>query len=156
MIELRRKDSSLSGPDHEQISILVNNIESLHLSTEDGSFLVTFDSHLEEQLPTPAQVDPTGICAIKDIPLASWISRSDDKYTIPSDKKQSIFHHLLSLPLSDYLASQSDNEREKKSIFNHLLSLPLHDYLASPSTKKSTFDRTLLHSFPKIYRKRFM
>ena len=63
-------------PDYEQIDIVIETITSLHLVTEEGSFLFTSDS-ITDPNEVPSLPTLTGIDSIKRLPSDLWLSSSN-------------------------------------------------------------------------------
>ena len=72
--EVQWRDASLRPPDEQQMNALSAVIASLHLSTEDGSF-VFFSEDAEHPKTATTKRSPinTGMQAIKDLPRSTWI-----------------------------------------------------------------------------------
>lgn len=124
------------------MDILVDAIASLQLSTQEGSFVFASNS-ARDNIASMATVCSNGFNSIKTLPLTVWLPQSRPAKQ-QNEQRSSIFHHLLSLPISAFLASSSSVSFERASLFSDLLSVPVNTYLASSS--KSSFERPSLFS----------
>ncbi len=83
---------------------LWNTISSLHLSTQDGSFI--FASNSNKSSSNSTIVCSTGVDSIKTLPSTSWLPESkpveqENEYRLP------MVTHLLSLPFNAFVKSSS-------------------------------------------------
>jgi len=106
LLELQRAEPCLLAPDCKQIQTLVDGISSLHLSTQEGSFVFASNGS-----SSSTAVCSTGVDVIKTLPSTVWIRESipikqaedqKNEYRLP------MVTHLLSLPLNAYVASSSN------------------------------------------------
>lgn len=146
---MQRVEPCLLAPDSEQINLLLNGISSLHLSTQDGSFIFASDSISDNFTSTSAC--STGIDSIKTLPSKIWLTESLDlknkqeeetnQYRLP------MVTHLFSLPASAFVASSSnsstitstetkiqpnDEPLNRLPMVSQLLSMPINAF--KPST----------------------
>jgi hypothetical protein len=157
LLELQRAEPCLMAPDSEQINSLVDAISSLHLSTQDGSFI--FASAMN-----PSCVDvprsstspcPTGIDSIKTLPSTVWLS---DRKPITTDNppyRLPMVTELLSFPLSAYVSSPSGRSCQMQAtpspstaevklepsnrlpLVSELLSMPIDTFRSSAKNRPS-------------------
>ena len=149
---MQRAQPCLSGPDREQVTALVDRISSLHLSTEEGSFI--FASNSPSDVCTSTFVCSTGIDSIKGLPTSIWLPNSTDvKEKRQQEKAQyrlPMVDHLLSLPVNAFVSSSSSCSTLKSSettienqdqtpnrlpMVNQLLSMPINAFKSSSNTK---------------------
>ncbi len=155
LLELQRAQTNLLGPDQEQIDTLIDVISSLHLSTQDGSFIFASNSNSDDESST--SVCSTGVDSIKTLPSNIWLSQSisikeeeeenhENKYRLP------MVSHLLSLPLNAFVASSSkqttspsiqieDQPVNRLPMVSQLLSMPINAFKSSSNIqdKKETY-----------------
>jgi len=109
LLELQRAEPCLLAPDSKQIDTLLDVISSLHLSTQEGSFIFASTSNADDSSST--SVCSTGIESIKTLPSTIWLPEST---SLKQEKEQQneyrlpMVTHLLSLPLNAYVASSSN------------------------------------------------
>ncbi|CAF1079045.1 unnamed protein product [Rotaria sordida] len=112
LLELQRAEPCLLAPDTEQIDTLLNAISSLHLSTQEGSFIFASDSASNSFSST--SVCSTGVDSIKTLPSTVWLPESNhveqneeqkNKYRLP------MVTHLFSLPVNAFVASSLNNSK---------------------------------------------
>jgi hypothetical protein len=146
LLELQRAQSCLLAPDSKQIDTLLDIISSLHLSTQDGSFIFASPSNSDDS-SLSASVCPTGVDSIKTLPSTIWLSESkpvkqENEYRLP------MVTHLLSLPVNAYIASSSnrptlpsldtnDQPSNRLPMVSQLLSMPINAFKSS-SNNQST------------------
>jgi hypothetical protein len=142
LLELQRASPCLLAPDSEQIDILLDAISSLHLSTQEGSFIFASSSTSNDSSST--SVCSTGIDSIKTLPSTIWLRES-----VPvKQTEQHIEHrlpmvnHLLSLPINAYVASSSngstlpsietkDEPPNRLPMVSQLFSMPINAFKSS-------------------------
>jgi len=145
LLELQRAQSCLLAPDSKQIDILIDVISSLHLSTQDGSFIFASTSNSDDSSSTC--VCSTGVDSIKTLPSTIWLPESkpikqENEYRLP------MVTHLLSLPVNAYIASSSnrptlssfdtnDQPSNRLPMVSQLLSMPINAFKSS-SNNQST------------------
>ena len=151
LLELQRAQPCLLAPGCEQTDAIVDAISSLHLSTQEGSFLFT-----SEPLSSPStSVPATGVDSIKTLPSSLWLSRPS---SAAEEKNESnpyrlpMVTHLLSLPMSAYVASSSTSSpptsassdgqvKEEPSrrlpLVNELLSMPISAFRSTSAQQVS-------------------
>ncbi len=135
------------APDEQQIDTLVNAISSLHLSTQDGSFI--FASNSNESSSNSTIVCSTGVDSIKKLPSTTWLSESkseqENEYRLP------MVTHLLSLPFNAFVKSSSsssntstpisvdtsDQPSNRLPMVSQLLSMPIDAFRSPSSDNKS-------------------
>ncbi|UJR24774.1 hypothetical protein I4U23_006148 [Adineta vaga] len=109
LLELQRAQPSLLAPDSEQIDELINLISSLQLSTQEGSFL--FPSTIASNESTSTATCSTGVDTIKTLPSNIWlpeVSSPIEQEQTKTTYRLPMVSHLLSLPVSAYVASTSN------------------------------------------------
>jgi hypothetical protein len=157
LLELQRAQPCLLAPDCQQIDTLLDGISSLHLSTQEGSFL--FASNDTSSSSSSASVCSTGIDSIKTLPSKVWLRETIPVKQTEEQKNQyrlPMITQLLSLPVSAYVASSSANHALPSSETNiqtkdeplnrlpmvsQLFSMPINAFKSSSgieSTKDST------------------
>lgn len=112
LLELQRAEPCLLAPDQKQIEMLVDAISSLHLSTQDGSFVVA-PKAVSDHCSSTA-VCPTGVNDIKTLPSTVWLSKSEHIGREEDDKQPfrlPMVTHLLSLPLHAFVISSSNTSK---------------------------------------------
>ncbi|CAF4662568.1 unnamed protein product [Rotaria sp. Silwood1] len=139
LLELQRVDPCLLAPDSNQIDMLVDAIVSLQLSTQEGSFVFASTS-ISNNTPPCTSVCSTGLNSIKTLPSSVWLSPSN---SVKQKNEQHSFmlSHLLSLPITAYLASsfplfETTAKTQNRSLnhvpmVNHLLFMPIDTFKAS-------------------------
>ncbi|CAF1116825.1 unnamed protein product [Adineta ricciae] len=157
LLELQRAQPCLLAPDREQIDALVNLISSLQLSTQDGSFIfpstttatTTTTVIANESSSTP--ICSTGVDTIKTLPSNIWLP----SITIPIKEEEPkneyrlpMVSHLLSLPVSAYVASCSPNHSTVETkpaepshrlpMVSQLLSMLINAFKSSSSSSTDT------------------
>jgi hypothetical protein len=147
LLELQRANSSLLAPDPHQIDMILDNIASLHLSTQDGLFAFTSLSLSESD--TSTNVCSTGVASIKVQPSSVWLP-PPCLVTQPIVNRLPMVSHILSLPINAYLASSSpppppapvpspviaeveDQSSNRLSMVTQLLSMPINAFVSSSS-----------------------
>ncbi len=148
LLELQRAETCLLAPDSKQIDTLLNVISSLHLSTQEGSFIFASTSNSNDSSST--SVCSTGVESIKTLPSTIWLPKSisvkqekeeQNEYRLP------MVTHLLSLPVNAYVASSSnrsilpsfdtnDQPSNRLPMVSQLLSMPINAFKSS-SNKES-------------------
>jgi hypothetical protein len=144
LLELQRAQSCLLAPDSKQIDTLVDVISSLHLSTQDGSFIFASPSNSDD-CSLSASVCSTGVDSIKTLPSTIWLSESksvkqENEYRLP------MVTHLLSLPVNAYIASSSnrptlpslatnDQPSNRLPMVSQLLSMPINAFKSSSNNQ---------------------
>ncbi len=142
LLELQRVEPCLLAPDSEQIDILLDAISSLHLSTQEGSFIFASSSTSNDSSST--SVCSTGIDSIKTLPSTIWLPESVPvkqmeqhiEYRLP------MVNHLLSLPINAYVASSSnrstlpstetkDEPPNRLPMVSQLFSMPINAFKSS-------------------------
>ncbi|CAF3585595.1 unnamed protein product [Rotaria sp. Silwood1] len=147
LLELQRAEPCLLAPDCEQIDRLINGISSLHLSTQEGSFIFASKSLSDNSSST--KVCSTGVDSIKTLPTNVWLLESNhikhkqedkNKYRLP------MVTHLFSLPVNAFIASSSNNYKlplfettvqqedepsNRIPIVSQLLSMPINAFKSS-------------------------
>ncbi|CAF2584419.1 unnamed protein product [Rotaria sp. Silwood2] len=162
LLELQRSEPCLLAPDSEQIDTLVNEICSLHLSTQEGSFIFASNSLSDSSSST--SVSSTGIDLIKTLPSTVWLSESNHvKYKEEEEEEKNEYRlpmvtHIFSLPINAFVASSSNNSKlplfektvqpENESlnrlpIVSQLLSMPINAFKSS-SNIQSMNDSSLV------------
>jgi hypothetical protein len=107
--------------------MLVHAIDSLQLSTQDGSFV--FESNFDSNyIPSNASVFSVEFNAIKTLPSSVWLPQSRPVKK-QNEQQSSIFDHLLSLPMDAYLASSSPSFQTTFKTHNQVFS---HIPMANP------------------------
>jgi hypothetical protein len=148
LLELQRAEPCLLAPDCKQIDKLLNAISSLHLSTQEGSFIFASNASSSS---SSTSVCSTDVDAIKTLPSTVWLRESipikqaeeqKNEYRLP------MVTHLLSLPVNAYLASSSNcsavtpfeaavqTEAEPSNrlpMVSQLLSMPINAFKSSAS-----------------------
>jgi len=146
LLELQRAEPCLLAPDSKQIDTLIDAISSLHLSTQDGSFIFASTSNCDNSSST--SVCSTGVDTIKTLPSNVWLSESmsvNQKTEQENEYRLPMVTHLLSLPVNAYIASSSNHSTkpslEKNAqpsyqlpIVNQLLSMPINAFKSSSSS----------------------
>ncbi len=146
LLELQRAQTCLLAPDSKQIDAFVDAISSLHLSTQDGSFIFASNSNCDDS-SSSTSVCSTGVDSIKTLPSTTWLSKSkpveqETEYRLP------MVTHLLSLPFNAYVASSSnrptlptidtnDQPSNRLPMVSQLLSMPISAFKSS-SNNQST------------------
>ncbi|CAF1419289.1 unnamed protein product [Adineta steineri] len=142
LLELQRAEPCLLAPDCEQINILIDAISSLHLSTQDGSFLFASNSDNSSSSSCSTSTCSTGVDSIKTLPSTIWLPESVPEK--PNDYRLPMVTHLLSLPVSAFVASSSnsstlssikskDEPSNRLPMVSQLLSMPLSAFKSSSS-----------------------
>jgi hypothetical protein len=139
LLELQKAEPGLLAPDSKQIDTLLDVISSLHLSTQESSFILASISNSGDSSCL------TGVESIKTFPstiqLPESISVKQEKeqqneYTLP------MVTHLLSLPINAYVASSTnhsilpssdmnDQPSNRLPMVNQLLSMPINAFKSS-------------------------
>jgi hypothetical protein len=147
LLELQRAETCLLAPDSKQIDTLLNVISSLHLSTQEGSFIFASTSNSNDSSST--SVCSTGVESIKTLPSTIWLPKStsvkqekeeQNEYRLP------MVTHLLSLPVNAYVASSSnrsilpsfdtnDQPSNRLPMVSQLLSMPINAFKSSSNNK---------------------
>lgn len=148
LLELQRAQPCLLAPDSEQIDELINLISSLQLSTQDGSFLFPSTTTNESSSISPCS---TGVETIKTLPSNIWlpeVSVSNEQEQVTNAHRLPMVTHLLSLPVSAYIASSSNRSTlpsiETKSsepsnrlpMVSQLLSMPISAFKSTSNTQQ--------------------
>ena len=155
LLELQRIEPSLLGPDSIQIETLINSINSLHLSTQDGSFLFASNTNENSEnlsVTNNQSINETGIQAIKTLPSTIWLSDQNLNKTNENPYRLPMVTHLLSLPLNSYLSSSStknqsiefnDEPMHRLPMVTSLLSTPLDLFrVTNNSSQHSNISQT--------------
>ncbi|CAF4046367.1 unnamed protein product [Adineta steineri] len=151
LLELQRAEPCLLAPDCEQIDILIDAISSLHLSTQDGSFLFASNSDNSSSSSCSTSTCSTGVDSIKILPSTIWLPESVPEK--PNDYRLPMVTHLLSLPVSAFVASSSnsstlssikskDEPSNRLPMVSQLLSMPLSAF------KSSSNDQSIKETLP--------
>jgi hypothetical protein len=134
LLELQRAESWLLAPDSKQIDSLIDLISSLHLSTQDGSFIFASKSNSNDSSSSTC-ISSTGVETIKTLPSKFWLSQSnsteqENQYRLP------MVTQLLSLPANAYIASSKISINDQPSnhlpMVNQLLSMPISAFTSLP------------------------
>lgn len=151
LLELQRAEPCLLAPDLKQIETIVNAISSLHLSTQEGSFLFASKSISDNCSST--SVCSTGVDAIKTLPSTVWLSESKHIKLEEDEKPQHrlpMVTHLLSLPVNAFIASSSNSSKlptfeatvqtkneplNRLPMVSELLSMPINAFKSSSNTQ---------------------
>jgi len=145
LLELQRAEPCLLAPDFEQINTLIGVISSLHLSTQDGSFIFASTSISDGSSSSSTSVCSTGVDSIKTLPSTVWLPESIPVKQVEEHQNQyrlPMVTHLLSLPVNAYVASSSncstlpsfqtkDEPSNRLPIVNQLLSMPINAFKSS-------------------------
>jgi hypothetical protein len=143
LLELQRAESCLLAPDLKQIETLIDIISSLHLSTQDGSFIFPSTSNSNH-----LSSSSTGVDSIKTLPSTVWLPESSNSIKQENEYRLPLVTHLLSLPVNAYVASSSntlplpafDTNDEKSSnrlpLVNQLFSMPINAFVSSNNQPK--------------------
>jgi len=151
LLELQRAEPCLLAPDSEQIDTLLDVISSLHLSTQDGSFIFASTSNSNDS-SSSTSVCSTGVESIKTLPSTIWLSESNpikQKEEQENEYRLPMVTHLLSLPVNAYVASSSnrptlpspsnDQPPNRLPIVSQLLSMPINAFKSSsPSSNNES------------------
>jgi len=146
LLELQRAEPCLLAPDSKQIDTLLDAISSLHLSTQDGSFIFASTSNSNDS-SSSTSICSTGVDSIKTLPSTIWLSESnplkqENEYRLP------MVTHLLSLPINAYVASSSnrptlpsfntnDQPSNRLPMVSQLLSMPINAFKSSSSSSNN-------------------
>jgi len=152
LLELQRAEPNLLAPDCEQIDTLIDVISSLHLSTQDGSFIFASPSNSDDDSSSSSTtVCSTGVDSIKTLPSNVWLPQSiplkkekehQNEYRLP------MVTHLLSLPINAYVASSSnhstlpsvqikDEPTNRLPMVSQLLSMPINAFKSSSNIQST-------------------
>ena len=142
LLELQRTNPRRLAVDASQIDVIIDAIIALQLFTPDGSFGFASPSNGDASPPFTS-VCSSGFNAIKALPSTVWLAASNPVKQQHHQQGQSMFHHLLSLPIHAFLASSWSSTWEKPmetqkqvieciSMVDHLLQMPLSVF-KSPS-----------------------
>lgn len=105
LLELQRAEPSLLAPESDQTTGLFEAISSLHLSTQDGAF---FFASTTTNNAAQGRSSFTGVDSIKTLPSNVWLAeRKSRKGDEPQAARLPMVSHLLSLPVSAFLSSNS-------------------------------------------------
>jgi len=143
LLELQRANPCLLTLDSEQIDLLLDAIDSLQLSTQDGSFIFASSSGCNNT-SSYRSVCSTVFNSIKTLPLAVWLPQSAPLKQQHA-QRPSIFSHLLSLPIHAYLASSRPSSCQTTvttqnqffyhiPMYNPLLFMPINTFTSSSNT----------------------
>jgi len=154
LLELQQAEPDLLAPDSKQIDTLLDVISSLHLSTEEGSFIFASTSNSDDSSST--SVCSTDVQSIKTLPsiiqLPESISLKQEKeqqqqneYSLP------MVTHLLSLPINAYVTSSSnhsilpsfdtnDKPSNRLPMVNELLSMPINVFKSSSNDESKPIE----------------
>ncbi|CAF3061150.1 unnamed protein product [Rotaria socialis] len=141
LLDLQLADPCLLSPDSDQVSMLANAINSLQLSTQEGSFVFASASASDDtSYCTNTKSCSTDFNAIKSLPPSVWLSETN-RVEQKNQQQSFIFAHLLSLPIDAYLASTSPLlgttvKTQYRSLcripmVNHLLFMPIDAFKVS-------------------------
>jgi len=154
LLELQRAEPCLLAPDCEQIDTLLDVISSLHLSTQEGSFIFA-SNMISDDSSCSTSVCSTGVDTIKTLPSAVWLPQSipvkeegkhENQYRLP------MVAHLLSLPINAYVASSSnpstlpsfettiqtkDQPTNRLPMVSQLLSMPINAFKSSSNIQST-------------------
>jgi hypothetical protein len=149
LLELQRAEPCLLAPDSKQIDALIDLISSLHLSTQDGSFIFASNSNSNDSVSSTC-VCSTGVESIKTLPSTIWLSESNPvKEEKENEYRLPMVTHLLSLPFNAYVASSSncstlpsfntnDQPSNRLPMVNQLLSMPINAFKSSSSSNNQS------------------
>ena len=151
LLELQRAQPNLLAPDEQQIDAFIDAISSLHLSTQDGSFI--FASNSNESSSNSTTVCSTGVDTIKTLPTTTWLPEAkpeqENGYRLP------MVTQLLSLPFNAFVKSSSsslntstptatptpvdtkDQPPNRLPAVSQLLSMPINAFRSPSSNEKS-------------------
>ncbi|CAF3307416.1 unnamed protein product [Rotaria socialis] len=150
LLELQRVEPCLIAPDSAQIESLLNAISSLHLSTQEGSFIFASNSVSDNFSST--SVCPTGVNSIKILPCTAWLPASVDmkqKEDQTNQHRLPMVAHIFSLPANAFVASSSncsilpsvetkvqtkDEPTNRLPMVSQLFSMPINAFRSSSST----------------------
>jgi hypothetical protein len=152
LLELQRAQPSLLAPDAQQIDAFIDAISSLHLSTQDGSFI--FASNSNESSSTATTVCSTGVDSITTLPSTTWLSESKSE---ENELRLPMVTHLLSLPFNAFVklsssspsttstptpaptpVDTSDQPPNRLPMVSELLSMPIDAFRSSSSSDKKS------------------
>ena len=146
LLELQRAEPSLLAPESDQTAALFEAISSLHLSTQDGSF---FFAPPTTNNAVQGRSSSTGVDSIKTLPSNVWLAeRKSRKVDEPRAARLPMVSHLLSLPVSAFLPSNSTTTTTTKvetrlPVIPEPLPTPVE---AIQSTPKSLLDGETVYS----------
>jgi hypothetical protein len=147
LLELQRAEPCLLAPDSKQIDALLDAISSLHLSTQDGSFIVASTSNANQS--SSSSFYSTGVDSIKTLPSTIWLPQTSSVKQEKEEQNQyrlPMVTHLLSLPTNAYVKSSStsvdtnNQPSNRLPMVNELFSMPISAFKSSSSS--STADKS--------------
>ena len=160
-MEFQRAQPCLLAPDSQQIDGLIDRISSLHLSTQDGSFVFASTSNESSTI-----VYSTGVDSIKTLPSTTWLvdpTIQQNQYRLP------MVTQLLSLPVSAFVKSSSSSIPSNNSIVtsvtkedepsnrlpmvSQLMAMPISAFRSSkqiPTSTSVTTDSQPENRFPMV------
>ncbi len=126
----------------KQIETLIDIISSLHLSTQDGSFIFPSTSNSNH-----LSSSSTGVDSIKTLPSTVWLPESSNSIKQENEYRLPLVTHLLSLPVNAYVASSSnrlplptfdtnDQPSNRLPLVNQLFSMPINAFVSSNNQPK--------------------
>ena len=145
LLELQRAEPSLLAPESTQTTVLFEAISSLHLSTQDGAF---FFAPATTNTVVQGRSSSTGVDSIKTLPSNVWLAeRKSRKGDEPQAARLPMVSHLLSLPVSAFLSSNSTTtttvETTRLPVIAEPLPTPVETIKSSP---KSLLDGETVYS----------
>jgi len=155
LLELQRTEPCLLAPDSEQIVALIAAISSLHLSTQEGSFIFASSTSVCDN-SSSTFVCSTGVDSIKTLPSTIWLPESISTKQTEEEKNEyrlPMVTHLLSLPVNAYVANSSgpsalpsfetivqtkDQSSYRLPMVSQLFAMPINAFKSSSSSSSSS------------------